>query len=237
MTDKQWSGYFFDYNKLFWAYTGERTTIGNPHVSENDQWRARSKGSLRKLSISRTRKMHAGTSRRTTVLSSKPNLPMPAARAGFAMGNRYELGYRDQGHGWLISVLDGGTVESNDDVRFRPATPRATVASPPFIPRDYTNGTDVSVHWHRGTTVRWAMLVPSASAACRSCFKRRLATCKGFRDYLQNLVRADGGTVGWSACCMWAATVYPDFQKTRPPIRQRFHLPPGRRPQRQRHLG
>src|SRR3954470_3771782 len=34
MADKQWSGYFFDYNKLFWAYTGKRTTIGSPNVSE-----------------------------------------------------------------------------------------------------------------------------------------------------------------------------------------------------------
>ncbi len=35
MSDKQWSGYFFEYNKLFWAYTGDRSTIGSPRVSEN----------------------------------------------------------------------------------------------------------------------------------------------------------------------------------------------------------
>ena len=29
MTDKQWSGYYFQYNKLYWNYTGERTTIGS----------------------------------------------------------------------------------------------------------------------------------------------------------------------------------------------------------------
>src|SRR3954451_16489773 len=34
MTDKQWSGYFFEYNKLFWSYTGERTTVGSNNVSE-----------------------------------------------------------------------------------------------------------------------------------------------------------------------------------------------------------
>jgi hypothetical protein len=34
MADDQWSGYFFEYNKLFWAYTGERTTIGSPNVFE-----------------------------------------------------------------------------------------------------------------------------------------------------------------------------------------------------------
>src|SRR5690348_17504869 len=35
MVDDQWSGYFFEYNKLFWAYTGERTTIGSNNVFEN----------------------------------------------------------------------------------------------------------------------------------------------------------------------------------------------------------
>src|SRR6188768_1229419 len=35
LTDKQWSGYFFEYNKLFWSYTGERVTVGSPNVSEN----------------------------------------------------------------------------------------------------------------------------------------------------------------------------------------------------------
>src|SRR5215213_6550474 len=34
LTDKQWSGYFFEYNKLFWNYTGERTTVGSRNVSE-----------------------------------------------------------------------------------------------------------------------------------------------------------------------------------------------------------
>src|SRR3954471_3969938 len=38
MTDKQWSGYFFEYNKLIWNYTGERTTVGSSNVSETIQW-------------------------------------------------------------------------------------------------------------------------------------------------------------------------------------------------------
>ena len=31
--DDQWSGYFFEYNKLFWSYTGERVTVGSPNVT------------------------------------------------------------------------------------------------------------------------------------------------------------------------------------------------------------
>ena len=38
MADKQWSGYFFEYNKLFWNYTGERTTVGSNNVSETITW-------------------------------------------------------------------------------------------------------------------------------------------------------------------------------------------------------
>src|SRR4051794_24712718 len=34
LTDKQWSGYFFEYNKLLWNYTGERTIVGSSNVSE-----------------------------------------------------------------------------------------------------------------------------------------------------------------------------------------------------------
>ena len=38
MADDQWSGYFFEYNKLFWTYTGERTTVGSRNVSETITW-------------------------------------------------------------------------------------------------------------------------------------------------------------------------------------------------------
>src|SRR5262245_56859108 len=34
MSDPQWSGYFFEYNKLFWSYSGVRVTIGSPDVTE-----------------------------------------------------------------------------------------------------------------------------------------------------------------------------------------------------------
>ena len=49
MVDDQWSGYFFEYNKLFWAYTGERTTVGSKNVFENGRRRAGPMASSRKL--------------------------------------------------------------------------------------------------------------------------------------------------------------------------------------------
>src|SRR6266480_1927653 len=38
MTDKQWSGYYFNYDKLFWSYSGERVTVGSSNVSETITW-------------------------------------------------------------------------------------------------------------------------------------------------------------------------------------------------------
>src|SRR5881396_689434 len=38
MVDKQWSGYFFHYDRLFWAYSGERVTVGTQNASETIQW-------------------------------------------------------------------------------------------------------------------------------------------------------------------------------------------------------
>src|SRR5215475_3567156 len=37
-TDTQWSGYFFEYNKLVQSYTGERTTVGSNNVSQTITW-------------------------------------------------------------------------------------------------------------------------------------------------------------------------------------------------------
>ncbi len=68
---------------------------------------------------------------------------MSGPRAGFSLGNRYELGYRDQGHGWTIGVLDGGTLNQTNTYGFIPRASDGGV--PPFIPADYTDGTDVGV--------------------------------------------------------------------------------------------
>jgi hypothetical protein len=37
MAEEQWSGYFFEYNKLVWWYTGERSIVGSRNVFETVQ--------------------------------------------------------------------------------------------------------------------------------------------------------------------------------------------------------
>ena len=104
MVDDQWSGYFFEYNKLFWAYTGERTTVGSPNVFENVNGVQVATAQFAEI-IYRDNPQDEGDPPppylvQNTLQDVPPN-------AGFAMGNRYEFGYRDNGHGWMIGILDG----------------------------------------------------------------------------------------------------------------------------------
>ena len=63
-------------------------------------------------------------------------------RAGFAFGNRYELGYHDQGHGWTVGVLDGPELNQTQFFGFAPNA--ATDGGiPPFIDADYTDRHDI----------------------------------------------------------------------------------------------
>ena len=110
------------------------------------------------------------------------------------MGNRYEFGYRDQGHGWIISVLDGGTSESDDTYGFMP-DPATNGGIPPFIARDYTNGTDVnSLLANTNGPVGEARAFGFGSVPV--LFETPTGYLQGFRDYLQNLAPAQRGTVG-----------------------------------------
>ncbi len=118
MAEGSQSGYFFEYNKLFWAYTGERTTIGSDHVSETIQFF----NGVQTQTLTATDGEFAEIIYRVNPQDAPfvdPNHPVPppnvvhnslnnvGPKAGFAFGNRYELGYKDAGNGWVVGVLDG----------------------------------------------------------------------------------------------------------------------------------
>src|SRR4051812_42822124 len=140
MTDKQWSGYFFEYNKLFWTYTGERATIGSNNVSETITFF----NGVQNQVITAVGGEFAEVIYRVNPQDFvNPNDPLPAPivihnglqnagpRAGFAMGDRYELGYQDQGHGWTVGILDGPDQYQSDFYGFVPRAIDGGV--PPFI--------------------------------------------------------------------------------------------------------
>ena len=154
-----------------------------------------SKASSRNSSISPTRAIRNLENFPSQIPLIENELTNVGPRAGFALGNRYELGYRDQGHGWTIGVLDGGTVNQTNTYGFIPDA-ATNGGVPPFIPRDYTDGSDVNA-----PAPNTSGPVGDARAFGFGSVPVLFETpstgyLKGFRDYVQNLAPAHGGTVG-----------------------------------------
>jgi hypothetical protein len=198
MAEAQQSGYFFEYNKLFWSYTGERTTVGSNNVSETITWF----NGVQDQTITANNGQFAEIIYRVNPQDFvNPNSPVPAPtvihnalnnvppRAGFAFGNRYELGYRDGGNGWMVGVLDGP--EQNQS-QFFGFAPRATDGGiPPFINADYTNNSDIGPGTGEsaqpGTRAFGFGSVPVM-------FETAPGFMLGFRDYMNNFSDALLGT-------------------------------------------
>jgi hypothetical protein len=130
-----------------------------------------------------------------------PNNPVPpphliqntlrdaGPHAGFALGNRYEVGYQDQGHGWILGVLDGPEL---NQTQFYGFVPRATDGGlPPFIDDDYTGGDDIGP----GTgPVAGGDLRAFGWGSVPILFETPAGYLTGFRDYLNVLAGAAIGT-------------------------------------------
>jgi hypothetical protein len=189
LPDDQWSGYFFEYNKLFWAYTGERTTVGSDNVFENVNG-VLVQGQFAEIIFRDNPQDEGDPPPPYLVQNTLRDIP---PNAGFAMGDRYEIGYRDNGHGWLIGILDGPTLSQTQRHGFVPVDTNGDGIPdglPPFIPSDYTTGDDIGP----GTgPVGEARAFGFGSVPV--LFETPPGYLQGFRDYLQNLAPAEGGTV------------------------------------------
>jgi len=86
-------GYFFNYDKLFWSYSGEHVTMGDPNVNVLAE----------RIYIQNPQ--DEGTLPEPYVI--KNGLTDTQPNAGFAFGDRYEFGYQDGAYGWEIGILDG----------------------------------------------------------------------------------------------------------------------------------
>lgn len=197
LTNKQWSGYFFHYDKLLQSYTGERTTVGSGNVSETIQFF----NGVQTQSLTATNGEFAEIIYRVNPQDFvNANNPVPAPyvvhnalrdagpRANFALGNRYELGYHDQGHGWTVGVLDGPNNQQTQTYGF---IANANGGIPPFINPDYTGPSDIGPGGG-----------PPASPGTRAfgygsvpvLFETPPGFMTGFRDYVNNLADAQIGT-------------------------------------------
>ena len=105
----QSNGYYFGYDKLSWAFTGERTTIGNPGGTAD--------GSMSPFRIfEKGEALNEDTGVIVPIPGTEILIPAPflpngiqnaPPRANFAWGERYELGYFDGDNGTMVGILDG----------------------------------------------------------------------------------------------------------------------------------
>ena len=97
--------WFFNYNRLNWAATGERTTIGVPGLTDLSE------------QVFRQNPLDEPPTQIPGGLIPPPYVIQNGIQDGgpdanFAWGNRYEIGFFKGGNGWLVGVLDGPKVET-----------------------------------------------------------------------------------------------------------------------------
>jgi Putative beta barrel porin-7 (BBP7) len=202
MADDAWSGYFFEYNKLYWSYTGERVTVGNDDVTDTLRWfdvetqqyiTLTGEGQFAEI-IYRPRPQDEADPDIVDV--PQPHLISNTLRdvppkAGFALGNRYEFGYHDRGHGWTVGVLDGPELNQSEFYGF----PRRAIDGglPPFIDPDYTGPDDIGPG---GGVTADPGLRAFGFGSVPIIFETPPGYLLGFRDYLNFLGEATLGTQG-----------------------------------------
>jgi hypothetical protein len=176
--EDQWSGYFFNYNKLYWSYTGERVTVGDPNVVVFAE------------EIYLQNPFDEGE--RPDPYLVRNGLTDVPPNAGFSFGDRYELGYRDQDAGWMISVLVGPELNQTEFHGFSRLDTNADGIPdglPPFIDDDYTPGDDVGPDGGPVQDVR-----AFGYGAVPVNFQAPTGYFQGFRNYLINAFGAQEGT-------------------------------------------
>ena len=102
---KKQCGYFFNYEKLSWAFTGDRVVIGDPNESVQSEIIYQQTGSSE------------GTAPPTYTINNSVQDAPPST--DFGWGNRYEFGKFNKGKGWMVSVLEGPEVETSEIYGFQ----------------------------------------------------------------------------------------------------------------------
>lgn len=97
---KKSSGWFFRYEKLSWAITGDRVTVGNQNAQVLSE--AVFPGNV-------------GSDQGTpppqyTIINGLQDVP---PTSDFGWGERYEFGKINDGNGWMIGILDGPAVNTH----------------------------------------------------------------------------------------------------------------------------
>jgi hypothetical protein len=181
----QWSGYYFNYDKLFWSYSGERVTLGSEKVTAFEEI----------IFYDNPQDIGGDPPPPHQIFNTIVDVP---PKAGFAFGNRYELGYHDRDHGWMIGVLDGPELNQTEFYGFaRVDTNGDGIPDglPPFIDPDFTDNTDVGPG-PGGAQQAGFGLRAFGFGSVPVLFETPPGYLTGFRDYTNALADASIGTQG-----------------------------------------
>ena len=178
-------GYWAGYNKLAWSFSGERVVIGDPSVVVLAEEIYRFNATVDQGDPPPPYQIQNG------LQNVIPN-------AGFGLGDRYEIGYRDSGNGWMLGVLDGPLQQQNMVYGMTPTLTGTTLppwdldyrGQPLFPPGSTPGNTDPSVQ----TPGPLANFFALGFGNVHINFDTPVGYLQGFRDYLNFLAGAAIGT-------------------------------------------
>ena len=100
-------GYFFAFDRVNWAVTGERITIGDPDLVVDSEL------------IYGDSPFSINVDNRPPQYRINNSIQNAPPSAKFGHGNRYEFGYREGQNGWMIGVLDGPEINNYERYGFQ----------------------------------------------------------------------------------------------------------------------
>ncbi len=171
-------GYMFNYSKLAWSFSGERVEIGDPDVSV-----------LSEIIYYDNPQDEGDPPPPYEIRNGLQNV---IPDAGFGLGDRYEIGYRDRGNGWMIGILDGPEQQQNK-VYGMTATLTGTTLPPWDV--DYRGsplfpGQDPNIPTPAGLNEFFSLGFGNVHVN----FETPTGYLQGFRDYLNVFAGAAIGT-------------------------------------------
>ncbi len=180
-------GYWAGYNKLAWTLSGERVEIGDPTVDVLAEEIYRYNANV-------------------DVGGPPPDpykiydgLQNVIPNAGFAYGDRYEIGYRNRGDGWMIGILDGPLQTQNMIYGMTPQLSGTTLPpwdldyrGVPLAPPGSTGALNTDPNAQTPGTLGTFFALGFGNVHIN--FDHPVGYLQGFRDYLNYLAGATLGT-------------------------------------------
>ena len=111
-------GWYFAFDKISWAMTGERTQLGDPTLNVQSE-----------VVLTQTANSEGVAPPTYQIINSVQDAP-PGSEFGW--GERYEFGRMDNGSGWLLGILDGPEINTTEVYGFNELTIPGTL---PLITR------------------------------------------------------------------------------------------------------